>query len=255
MIAKAALSVLLAVSAGAVPVDLRIMPAAAPPPARAEGPPPDYDDAYLPGSEIMATRMVLNDLLLIAEILQNEARNLDADTAELWAQWRAVMPGPQIGAPPAEDMRRTEAFGIMNAGRLQNANAHRLIDRLRKAEAQWWDIWRLLDDEATARRDGSRARPRLDKFKARLAALAGESNALDAGIRQVQGQYDFVRPMMLEHLARTLSMSPALRPAWHWNYAFSNRPRPDLGYDYTAKHEAHYAESSDSLRMGGASTP
>ena len=198
----------------------------------------------------MATRMTLNDLLQIAEVLQNEARHLDADASEVWTQWRAVMPGPQIGALPAEDMRRTEVFGVMNAGRRQNTNAHRLITHLRKAEAQWWDIWNLLDAEATGQRDGSRARPMLEKFKARIETLAGESNTLDAGIRQVQAQYDFVRPMMLDHLTSTLKMSPALRPAWHWNYALNNYPRPDLSYDYAHKYEEHYEESRASLSGG-----
>ena len=34
----------------------------------------------------------------------------------------------------------------------------------------------------------------LEKFKARLAGLAADSNALDAAIRSAQGQYDFTRP-------------------------------------------------------------
>lgn len=248
MIANAALVVLLAVRAGATPVDMRIITPVSSPIAPAAR--PASDSAYFPGNEIMAARTVLNDLLQIAEVLQSEARNLEADTSELWAQWRALMPAPQMGAPPAEEMRRGEVFGVMNAGRLQNANAHRLIERLSKAERQWWGLWRLLDAEATARRDGSIARPQLDTFKARLETLAGESNALDGGIRQVQGQYDFVRPMMLEHLARVVPTSPALRPAWHWNYALNNNPRPDMSYDYVSKYDDHYTESFEFLRTG-----
>ena len=44
MIVKAALAVLLAVSAGAVPVDLRILTAASAPLARTAAPPPDNVD-------------------------------------------------------------------------------------------------------------------------------------------------------------------------------------------------------------------
>lgn len=248
MTAIAALAVLLSASAGAVPVDMRILPSGYAPSARAAAPPPQSDEAYFAGGEIMAGRMTLNDLIHIAEVLHNEARKFDSDASDLWTQWLAAGPGLQLSPSPAEEMRRTEAFAVMSAGRMQYSHAQRLIDRLGKADAQWWRIWRQLDAEATARRDGSAVRPQLDKFRTQLESLARESNALDAGIRQVQGQYDFARPMMLEHLMRARSMSPVLRPAWHWNYALSNRPRPDLSYDYVERHEAHYEESLGSLR-------
>jgi len=214
-------------------------------------PQPEYSEDYLPGNEVMASRTVLNDLLHLAEILQNEARNLDVDTAEFWSQWRAVMPVPQLGASAAEEGRRNEVFALMNAGRLQNTRSHLLIERLRKAEAQWWRIWRFSDAEATARRDGLSVRPQLDKFKAHLETLAGESNALDAGIRLVQGQYDFTRSLSLDLLTSARPGNPVLRQPWHWNYALSGIPRPDMTYDYATRYAEHYDESIESLRSGG----
>ena len=231
----------------ATPVDTRSLPPVHAPTASTSAAKP-AGTAFLPGHEMMATRSVLNDLLQIAEILQNEARNLEADAADIWTQWRNVAPPLQTGSTPNEEMWHNDVFAVYSAGRLTNERAHRLLESLRLAESEWWEHWHELDAEASAGRDGVSARPKLEKFKATLAGIAGESNALNSSVRGGQGQYDLIRPRLLEYMTRTNSTRPVFRTAWHWGYVQSGVPRPDMAYDYPSKFSRHYAESLKYLR-------
>ncbi len=253
----------LAVAAGAVPVDLRTLdsyPSSQAPAPRTDSIPVN-DGPYFPGCEIMATRQVINELLAIVEVLQNEAWNLEHDALELWTQWRVFVPAPSGGGaafalgpsgtplpgPGAEDMRQSEIFGLYGQARALNGRGSGLMTRLRKLDAEWWTHWKILDAAAKSGRDGRELKPRMAAFKAKLEAAVSESNAVDAGVRQAQAQYDFTRPLALEQLSRR-GANPALRQPWHWNYVLSGRPRPDMRYDFAARYELHYEESHEWLR-------
>ena len=241
-----------ALPAAAVPVDLRVLHD--PAPARAESASavdsiPLNDGPYFPGCEIMATRQVINELLALGEVLQNEAWNLDHDALELWTQWQAYAPVPANA--PSEEMRRSEVFGLHGQARALNERASALMSRLQKVDAEWWRHWKALDAAAKAGRDGRELKERLDKFKGRLEATAAESNAVDAALRQAHGQYDFVRPLAVEHMTSRRKEAPVLRQPWHWNYVLSGRPRPDMRYDYAVRYDHHYEESHDWLRTKG----
>lgn len=244
-------AVLLAVPAAAVPVDLRTLesrPSVATPadfPTRSL---PHNAGPYYPGCEIMATREVINELLALAEVLQNEALNLDRDALELWNQWRNAV---GQAAPGRDEARQIDAFNLHQAARLTDARARELMDKLEKADAAWWKLWRALDAAAKAGRDGADMKPALAEFKARLAGLASDSNALDSAIRSAQGQYDFTRPAVLERLESRGLAAGSVRQPWHWNYALTGRPRPDLRYDFDASYERKYDASHEWLRAKG----
>lgn len=242
---------LLAVPASAVPVDLRTLenrpPAATPAdfPTRAL---PHNAGPYFPGCEIMASREVINELLAISEVHQNESLNLDRDALELWNQWRNAV---GQAAPGRDEARQIDAFNLHQAARLADGRARELMGKLEKADAAWWKLWRALDAAAKVGRDGADMKPALEKFKARLAALASDSNALDAAIRSAQAQYDFTRPAVLDSLEARGLAPGSLRQPWHWNYALTGRPRPDLRYDFDASYERKYEASHEWLRTKG----
>lgn len=256
MIRAAAIVLLSSSLASAVPVDLRdtIRPSASPGPLFS--PPRPNEDPYSPGCEIMATRLVINDLLATGEVLQHESRQLDHDALDLWTQWRVFVPAPSgfvaPGAPGGagpEEARQMEIFGLHTNARNLAARLQGLMRKLEKSETDWWKRWKELDAAAKGSGDAAHMKPKIEAFKKSLEALAAESNALDDSLRAAQNQYDFIRPMAVDHLTSRRGATPSLRQPWHWSYAQSGQPRPDMRYDFAARYERHYQESHEWLRV------
>ncbi|UPT75679.1 MAG: hypothetical protein M0D55_08410 [Elusimicrobiota bacterium] len=203
----------------------------------------------------MTTRLVINDLLAIVEVLQHEGRQLDLDAVDLWTQWRAIVPAPSgvvAGVPGVvgpEEARQMEIFGLHTTARNLSSRLQGLMRKLEKGEADWWKRWKELDAAAKGDGDAAVLRPKIEALKNRLEALSAESNALDDSLRAAQNQYDFVRPLAVEHLLTRRGASLNLRQPWHWNYALSGNPRPDMRYDFNARYEQHYEESLEWLRV------
>jgi hypothetical protein len=242
---------LLAAPASAVPVDLRTLESRPPSATPADFPTrslPHNAGPYFPGCEIMASREVINELLAISEVHQNEALNLDRDALDLWNQWRNAV---GQAAPGRDEARQIDAFNLHQAARLTDSRAREVMGKLEKADAAWWKLWRALDAAAKAGKDGSDMKPALEKFKARLSSLAADSNSVDAAIRSAQAQYDFTRPAVLEALESRGVAQGSLRQPWHWNYAQTGRPRPDLRYDFDSSYERKYDASHEWLRTKG----
>jgi hypothetical protein len=202
----------------------------------------------------MATRLVINDLLAIGEVLQHEGRQLDLDAVDLWTQWRAIVPAPSgvaggsRGVGP-EEARQMEIFGLHTTARNLSSRLQGLMRKLEKGEAEWWRRWKELDAAAKGAGDAANLRPKIEALKSRLEALSAESNALDDSLRAAQNQYDFIRPPAVEHLITRRGAAPNLRQPWHWNYAQAGNPRPDMRYDFHARYEQHYEESLEWLRV------
>lgn len=238
-----------AVVASAVPVDLR---PPSPPSMQfpiAAAAPPQARDAADVGPQVMASRAVLNDLLSIGEALSLEAGGLDRDATDLWTQWRTFVPVQPWDASftqPAttgwlEQLRQSEVFALHTQTRLLASRVEEHVANLRSVESLWWRKWKALDE--SERGVGSAKAVNLPALRARLEALAAESNALDGGLRQAQGQYDVVRPLSLDHLGSVRGASVHLPQARHWGYAASGRVRPDHRYDFSSRYERHHADA------------
>ena len=209
------------------------------------------DEAFFPGCELMASRRVLNDLLQTAEVLHNEAVQFDGDARELWMQFRNAVPsamGGGVQGGGAVEMQQANIFALHSAGQSLNERGHALLAKLEDADKRWWKLWKRLDAEDKAGRDGRTLKPELLKYKSLLESLAGEYNGLDGAIKQNHGTYDFVRPMAADFLTKRSGGVVALRSPWHWTYAQSGRPRPEMRYPFAERYSAYYDESHESLR-------
>lgn len=257
MIRAAALVVLASSIAAATPVDMRDAQYPTAPPMHAGPFPARQDPAPNSlGPDIMTMRLVLNDLLAIGEVLQHEGRQLDLDAIDLWTQWRAFVPAPSgvltgasAGVAGPEETRQMEVFGLHTTARNLAIRLQGLMRKLEKSEAEWWKRWKELDAASMGGQEASALAPKFDALKKRLEALASESNTLDAALRSSQSQYDFIRPLALEHLTVRRGATPSPRQPWHWNYVLSGQPRPDMSYDYDARYEQHHEESLEWLRV------
>lgn len=199
----------------------------------------------------MASRRVLNDLLQNAEVLHNEAVQFDGDARDVWMRFRNAVPsamGGGVQGGGAVEIQQASVFSLHSAGQALDERGHALLAKLEAADKQWWRLWKKLDAEDKAGRDGHALKPELAKYKSLLESLAGEYNGLNGAIKQNHGTYDFVRPMAADFLAKRSGGAVALRAPWHWTYSQSGRPRPDMRYPFAERYGAYYDESHSSLR-------
>jgi hypothetical protein len=209
--------------------------------------------------DFLACRYVLDELVVRAQLLDEEAVYFQSDAETLWNAWKNNL-GVRGGwwdwgstvvrsSAPAEgftaERLQSELFSLVGRGRRLTEDAEALAAQVKGADAAWWRVRELiLADQLRGGAEESRYGAALLELRAKLASGSDRLKALDKELRDREEDMDDVYPRFKTYAQRQLSAPPTWSLPRHWNYVLSGEPRPSARYDF----ETRYAEALERAR-------